>query len=57
MDIAKAIAEQRAAMEKMSAMEVYSPEWWQALPDTVTLVPPEMRQAMVFAVVFGSIQM
>ncbi len=57
MNIIKAIIDQKKAVKKMAGMEVYSEEWWKALPDTVTFVDPQLRPMMVFAVVFGSIQM
>ena len=57
MNIIKAILDQKKAVKKRNKMEVYSEEWWKALPETVTFVDPELRPMMVFAVVFGSIQM
>lgn len=57
MNIIKAILDQKKAVKKLNKMEVYSEEWWKALPETVTFVDPELRPMMVFAVVFGSIQM
>ena len=57
MNIIKAVIDQKKAVRKMHSMEVYSQEWWRALPDTVTFVDPELRSMMVFAVVFGSVQM
>lgn len=57
MNIIKAIIDQKKAIKRLNTMRVYSEEWWKALPDTVTFVEPELRPMMVFAVVFGSIQM
>ncbi|MBQ6671377.1 MAG: hypothetical protein IJM80_07140 [Firmicutes bacterium] len=57
MNIVKAIIDQKKAVKELEKLEVYSPEWWKKLPDTVTFVDPELRPIMVFAVVFGSIQM
>ena len=57
MNIIKAVIDQKRAIKKLNKMEVYSAEWWKALPETVTFVDPELRPMMVFAVVFGSIQM
>lgn len=57
MNIIKAVLDQKKAVKKLEKMEVYSPEWWQALPETVTFVDENLRSVMVFAVVYGSIQM
>lgn len=57
MNIIKAVIDQKKAVKELEKLEVYSPEWWKKLPDTVTFVDPELRPMMVFAVVFGSIQM
>ena len=57
MNILKAIIEQKKAVKKLEKMEIYSPEWWAALPSTVTFVDENLRDIMVFAVVYGSIQM
>ena len=57
MNIIKAVIDQKKAVKELEKLEVYSPEWWDKLPDTVTFVDPELRPLMIFAVVFGSIQM
>ena len=57
MNLIKAVIDQKKAIKKLEKMEVYSKEWWEALPETVTFVDPELRPMMVFAVVYGSIQM
>ena len=57
MNILKAVIDQKKAVKKLKKMEVYGPEWWKTLPETVTFVDEELRPMMVFAVVFGSIQM
>lgn len=57
MNIIKAVIEQKKAVRALEGVEVYSREWWEKIPQTVTFVEPELRPVMVFAVVFGSIQM
>ena len=57
MNIIKAVFDQKKAVKECNKYEVYSKEWWEKIPDTVTFVDPELRPMMVFAVVFGSIQM
>jgi len=57
MNIIKAVIEQKKAVKALEGVEVYSREWWERIPQTVTFVEPELRPVMVFAVVFGSIQM
>lgn len=47
----------KKAVRVLESVEVYSREWWEKIPQTVTFVEPELRPVMVFAVVFGSIQM
>ncbi|MBR0416702.1 MAG: hypothetical protein IJI56_02720 [Firmicutes bacterium] len=57
MNILKAVIDQKKAVKALKNVPVYSEEWWAKIPDTVTFVDPELRPIMVFAVVFGSIQM
>ncbi|MBR0481298.1 MAG: hypothetical protein IJJ48_02370 [Firmicutes bacterium] len=57
MNILKAVIDQKKAVKALKNVPVYSDEWWEKIPDTVTFVDPELRPIMVFAVVFGSIQM
>lgn len=57
MDIMQAMKEQQRVISEMKDIPVYSPEWWQKIQDTLTVVDPGMRQMIVFAVVYGSIQM
>ena len=57
MNILKAVIDQKKAVKALKNVPVYSDEWWAKIPDTVTFVDPELRPIMVFAVVFGSIQM
>ena len=57
MNILKAVIDQKKAVKALKNVPVYRDEWWEKIPDTVTFVDPELRPIMVFAVVFGSIQM
>lgn len=57
MNIIKAVIDQKKAIRECDKYEVYSKEWWEKIPDTVTFVDPSLRPIMVFAVVYGSIQM
>lgn len=57
MDLMRAAMEQKEAIKAMDGIEVYSKEWWEKIPSTITFVPPELRPMMVFAVVFSSVQM
>lgn len=57
MNIVKAVIDQKKAVKALKNVEVYSKEWWEKIPDTVTFVDPELRPMMIFAVVYGSIQM
>lgn len=57
MNIIKAVFDQKKAIKEADKYPVYSKEWWEKIPDTVTFVDEELRPMMVFAVVYGSIQM
>lgn len=57
MNLIKAVIDQKKAIKECNKYEVYSEEWWKKIPETVTFVDPELRQVMVFAVVYGSVQM
>lgn len=57
MNILKAVIDQKKAIKEADKYEVYSKEWWEKIPNTVTFVDEELRSVMVFAVVFGSVQM
>lgn len=57
MNIIKAASEQKKAIKEAEKYKVYSKEWWEKIPNTVTFVDEDLRSIMVFAVVYGSIQM
>ena len=57
MNIIKAVIDQKKAIKECNKYPVYSKEWWEKIPSTVTFVDENMRSMMVFAVVYGSIQM
>lgn len=57
MNVIKAVIEQKKAIKEVEKYAVYSKEWWKKIPSTVTFVDEQMRSMMVFAVVYGSIQM
>ena len=57
MNVIKAVIEQKKAIKEVEKYAVYSKEWWEKIPSTVTFVDEQMRSMMVFAVVYGSIQL
>lgn len=57
MNIIKAVLDQKKIVKSMKDLPVYSAQWWEMIPKTVTFVPEEQQGFIVFAVVYGGIQM